>query len=87
MRILLLLFCLYVHNLWGQQNPLAFFEPLMGHTWVADGSWGDGSAFRQEVEFEYALEGMIVLAHSKGFTNEAQNAYGPRNHGIRKYDP
>ncbi|MCB0641448.1 MAG: hypothetical protein KDC44_07395, partial [Phaeodactylibacter sp.] len=50
-------------------------------------SWGDGSAFRQEVEFEYALEGMIVLAHSKGFTNAAQNAYGPRNHGIRKYDP
>ncbi|RDY62066.1 hypothetical protein DX873_06430 [Flagellimonas nanhaiensis] len=29
---------------------------------------------------------MLVTAKSKGFTDREQTIYGPRNHGIRKYD-
>ncbi len=71
----------------AQDTTLAAFEPLMGKTWLAEGKWGDGSNFKQEVTFLYDLNKQLVIARSKGFTNEEQTAFGDRNHGIRKYDP
>ncbi|MFC4220454.1 VOC family protein [Flagellimonas marina] len=73
-------------NLHAQKSELAFFEPLLGKTWKAEGSWGDGSKFKQETVFKYSLDSTLVLAESKGFTNQEQTKYGPRNHGIRKFD-
>ncbi|MBT8186137.1 MAG: hypothetical protein HKP38_06670 [Croceitalea sp.] len=53
---------------------------------MAQGTWGDGTKFKQEVTFSYALDNSLVIAKSLGFTNKEQTKYGPRNHGIRKYD-
>ncbi|MFD2098803.1 VOC family protein [Flagellimonas iocasae] len=68
------------------QNNLSVFEPLLGKTWKAEGTWGDGSKFKQETIFKYSLDSTLILAESKGFTNQEQTKYGPRNHGIRKFD-
>lgn len=70
----------------GQQNKLDFFDNLINKNWQAEGNWTDGSKFKQEIEFQYSLDGTLVLVKSKGFTNKEQTAYGERNHGIRKYD-
>jgi hypothetical protein len=82
----LLLLMLLSPNLQAQSNPLAAFENLINRTWSAEGQWSDGSTFKQEVYYEYSLDQKIVLAKSKGFIDEQQTEFGPRNHGIRKYD-
>lgn len=69
-----------------QEVPLAVFDPLVNHSWRAEGQWGDGSAFKQEIYFEYDLNKRIVIARSDGYTNSAQTLYGRRNYGIRQYD-
>lgn len=74
-------------NLQSQNLDLSIFEPLMGKTWKAEGTWGDGSKFKQEITFTYDLGSSLVITESKGFTNQEQTTFGPRNHGIRKYDP
>ena len=68
------------------QENLKRMEPLMGKTWSAEGNWGDGSKFKQEITFSYGLDSTLVIANSKGYTNKKQTKYGHRNHGIRKYD-
>ncbi|WP_081894429.1 VOC family protein [Muricauda sp. MAR_2010_75] len=73
-------------NLQAQKSELSVFEPLLGKTWKAEGTWGDGSKFKQETVFKYSLDSTLVLAESKGFTNQEQTAFGSRNHGIRKFD-
>lgn len=70
----------------GQQNKLSLFDNLIGKTWKAEGKWGDGSKFKQEIEFKYSLDSTVVLTDALGFTNEKRTVYGHRNHGIRKYD-
>ncbi|MBT8185450.1 MAG: hypothetical protein KJN76_11470 [Eudoraea sp.] len=69
-----------------QEAPMAVFDPLVNHTWKAEGQWGDGSAFKQQVSFEYALNKRIVIARTDGYTNEERTSFGRRNHGIRQYD-
>lgn len=71
---------------YGQQNKLSLFDNLIGKTWKAEGKWGDGSKFKQEIEFKYSLDSTLVLTDASGFTNEERTVYGHRNHGIRKYD-
>ncbi|MEO9511558.1 MAG: VOC family protein [Flavobacteriaceae bacterium] len=83
--LLLLVLPLFAH-VNAQQDHLALFKNLVGKKWIAEGAWGDGTKFKQEIEFEYRLNGTLVFANSKGFTNKEQTAYGPRNHGIRKFD-
>ena len=70
----------------AQEHPLSVFEPLMGKTWKAEGTWGDGTKFKQEITFKYSLDSTLVITESKGYTNQEQTAYGHRNHGIRKFD-
>ncbi len=69
---------------WGQKVNLAAFDNLLDKKWHAEGAWGDGSKFKQEIIFEYDLENAILISRSKGFTNVEQSKYGNRNHGIRK---
>ncbi|MDC6364461.1 MULTISPECIES: VOC family protein [Flavobacteriaceae] len=71
----------------AQLNKLDIFDNLVGKTWEAEGEWGDGSKFKQEITFQYSLDSTLIIADSKGFTNKEQTNYGPRNHGIRKLDP
>lgn len=73
-------------NAQSQNNKLEAFNNLINKTWIAEGKWGDGSLFKQEVYFEYSLKNQIIVAKSKGYTNLKQTEYGLRNHGIRKYD-
>ncbi|MEM6893966.1 MAG: VOC family protein [Bacteroidota bacterium] len=70
----------------AQEKPLALFEPLMQKEWSAEGKWGDGSIFKQELQVEYSLDSTLVLVRSKGFTNTEQSQYGNRNHGVRRFD-
>ncbi|MEM8567769.1 MAG: hypothetical protein AAGF85_15010 [Bacteroidota bacterium] len=70
----------------AQTKDLSIFDNLVGKTWYAEGKWGDGSSFKQQVHFEYNLGDNIVIAKSDGFTNQEQTAYGNRNLGIRKLD-
>ena len=62
------------------------FSNLINKTWIAEGNWGDGSKFKQEVTFTYSLDKKIVIANAKGYTNKEQTKYGNRNHGIRKFN-
>jgi hypothetical protein len=70
----------------AQDHPLDIFKPLVIDSWFAEGQWGDGSSFKQEIRFEYALNNKIVKVKSLGFTDEKQTIFGVRNHGIRQYD-
>lgn len=70
----------------AQDHPLAIFKPLENYIWSAEGTWGDGSKFKQDITLEFSLDDKIVKVESMGFTNMEQTAFGPRNHGIRQYD-
>ena len=86
LRTILLVFICFPFVLFAQENPLSIFSPLVGANWKAEGKWGDGSIFKQEVEYRFDLNQQIVIANSKGFTDAKKENYGPRNHGIRQYD-
>ncbi|NNF36867.1 MAG: nuclear transport factor 2 family protein [Saprospiraceae bacterium] len=67
-------------------NQLDGFSPLIGKTWVAEGQWGDGSVFKQEITFSSKLDGKLIMAESDGFIDQSQTGWGHRNHGIRKWN-
>jgi catechol 2,3-dioxygenase-like lactoylglutathione lyase family enzyme len=84
---LLLFLCTATITINAQENTkLSGFNNLIGKTWKAEGLWGDGSKFKQEITLKYALDSTIIITNSKGFINPEQTEYGNRNHGIRKYD-
>ena len=86
--IRLLFVFLIVNQLsYSQENPLRAFNPLVNKSWKAEGKWGDGSKFKQQINFKYSLNKQIVIAESIGFVDEAQSELGLRNHGIRRYNP
>ena len=84
---LILLFISSCVSAYSQENQFKPFENLLGKSWVAEGHWGDGSPFYQEVRFEYALEEQLILVKSRGFIDEQSTLIGDRNLGIRKIDP
>ena len=77
---------LSMSNSFGQSENLAAFDHLIGKTWVAEGTWENGSVFKQEVTFQFTLDDKLVLTKSKGFVDEKQTTFGDRNLGIRMYD-
>lgn len=70
----------------AQESNLYAFKNLINKEWKAEGKWGNGSIFKQQTIFKYDLDSTLVIARSKGFTNQEQTEYGWRNHGIRKFD-
>ena len=85
MIVLLLCYTYVVSS--AQEQGLEIFKPLVGKTWSAEGQWGNGSKFRQEIAFRYELADHIVISESMGFTDPEQTKFGQRNFGVRKYDP
>lgn len=73
-------------NSFGQNDFKYTFNHLVNKTWVSEGIWGNGGVFKQEVQFEYALDSTLVIANTKGFTDSLQSKFGERAYGIRKYD-
>lgn len=73
-------------GLFAQENPLSIFKPLEHYIWKAEGKWGDGTLFKQEVSLEFSLHDNIVKVESKGFTDQKQQKFDIRNHGVRHYD-
>lgn len=71
----------------GQDADFSIYNHLVNKTWKAEGTWGDGSAFKQEIVFRYSLDSNIVLAESMGYIDKAQSEFGLRNHGVRQFDP
>ncbi|MFC5047568.1 hypothetical protein ACFSTE_06440 [Aquimarina hainanensis] len=70
----------------SQKVSLDVFENLVNKTWVAEGTWGDGSNFKQELIFSYDLNGTIITADSYGFVDKDQKEWGKRAHGVRQVD-
>ncbi len=89
-RLLIIVFsCLLMNASFaqeGNENPLAFFEALMGKTWEIEANWGDGSVFKQEISIEYGLQDQVIYSYTKGFINAERTEFGDRSFGIRKYD-
>ncbi len=86
MRRIFILISLFPILLIGQENPLEIFKPLEKYIWNAEGKWGDGSMFKQEVSLSFSMNDKIVIVESKGFTNNEKTEFGLRNHGIRQFD-
>jgi len=86
MKKLIVLLFLFPIALKAQDNPLMIFKPLENYNWSAEGKWGDGSIFKQEISLEFSLDNKIVKVESMGFTNKEQTEFGLRNHGVRQYD-
>lgn len=72
---------------YSQHEQPTEFDHLLNKTWKAEGKWGDGSTFRQEVYYESALGGTLFIAKSKGFNDQQQTRFGWRNYGVRQFDP
>ena len=70
----------------GQSTDLSMFDNLIGKTWKAEGNWGDGSKFLQEITITSSLDSSIVVSESIGFVNKKRTKLGMRNHGIRQFD-
>ena len=70
----------------GQKSELSIFDALVAKTWKAEGNWGDGSKFIQEITMNYSLDSTIVIVNSIGFTDKEQTTLGARNHGVRQFD-
>ncbi len=85
-RLLLLCVFLIPIIVLGQSKHLKGFENLVGKTWKAEGEWSIGGKFKQEISYNYDLQGTIVVTNTKGFTNGKQTKYGSRNHGVRQYN-
>lgn len=87
MKIKLLLLTLFISiTTFGQKSELSIFDNLVSKTWKAEGEWGNGTKFMQEITFTYSLDKKLVIAESIGFVDKAQTKLGPRNHGIRQFD-
>ena len=86
MKSLVILLFLMPVALMAQDNSLTIFKSLEKYTWKAEGKWGDGSSFKQEISLKFSLNDKLVIVESLGFTNEEQTEFGLRNHGIRQYD-
>ena len=65
---------------------LQVFENLLDKNWLAEGKWGDGSVFKQEISYNYSLSNNIIITNSKGFVDKENKVFGDRNHGVRIFD-
>ncbi len=87
MKNRILLFFLFVSVLGFCQNSnLSIFDNLISKTWKADGNWTNGSKFKQEITFKYALDNTIIITNSTGYIDQEQTKLGLRNHGVRQFD-
>ena len=84
-KVLLIVLLVLPSLFFAQVKELSAFNNLVNKTWIAEGKWGDGSVFKQEISFHYDLENTIVVTKAKGFVDKEQNKFGDRNHGIRQY--
>ncbi|AXT60882.1 hypothetical protein D1816_11170 [Aquimarina sp. AD10] len=73
-------------KVFSQDSKLSMFGNLVEKTWRAEGNWGDGSKFVQEIKFEYSLDSTLVITNAIGFVDKEQTKLGKRNHGIRQFD-
>ena len=49
---------------YGQKSQLSIFDNLVAKTWKAEGKWGDGSNFKQELKINYSLDSTLVIVNS-----------------------
>lgn len=87
-RSVILPLLLIVFNFTKSQDikVITAFDPLIDHTWEITGKWVNGLEFRQELTLKKEASGTIITVNTKGFLNEEQTEWGPRNYGIRQID-
>jgi len=71
----------------AESGPLDAFNGLVGGRWHAEGSWGNGQKFIQEIEFRWDLGETIVIAESYGPVEPGSEELTHRNHGVRAWFP
>lgn len=81
-----LIFLVFIVQLKAQAPDWSAFENLLDKTWIAEGKWGDNSAFKQRISFTTDLKGHIIHTEAEGFTNQEKTEFGKRNHGIRRWN-
>lgn len=86
MRLFLILIPLFFSSIIKSQNTLQIFDDFIGKKWVANGTWKDGSTFKQELTFTKDLNGRIIKVQTNGFINSENTAWGKRNFGVRYWD-
>lgn len=87
MKNLLLFIVLIISSIaFSQKSDLSIFKNLVNKTWEAEGKWGDGNSFKQEITFKYSLDSSLITTKTIGFLNKEQTELGQRNLGIRQVD-
>jgi hypothetical protein len=87
MKNLLLIISLFISSIaFCQEQDLSAFKNLVNKTWKAEGKWGDGNSFYQEITFAYSKDSSIITTKTIGFLNKEKNELGQRNLGIRQLD-
>jgi len=87
MKSILLIITLTISSIsFSQKADLSIFKNLVNKTWKAEGKWGDGNSFKQEITFTYSLDSSIITTKTIGFLNKEQTELGQRNLGIRQVD-
>ena len=87
MKNILIITTLFISSIAYSQTPdLSAFKNLVNKTWKAEGKWGDGNLFYQEITFEYSKDSSIITTKTIGFLNKEKTEKGQRNLGIRQVD-
>ena len=87
MKSILLIITLAISSLaFCQKSDLSSFNNLVNKTWKAEGKWGDGNSFKQEITFTYSSDSSIITTKTVGYLNKEQTELGQRNLGIRQVD-
>lgn len=84
-KILLLIILFPIMSI-SQISELSNFENLTGKTWKAEGKWGDGTKFIQEINFEFSLDSTLIITNTRGPIDKNSTNLSPRSHGIRQSD-
>ncbi|MDG1476767.1 MAG: hypothetical protein P8Q14_06450 [Vicingaceae bacterium] len=87
MKNILLITTLFISSItFSQTQDISAFKNLVNKKWKAEGKWGDGNSFYQEITFEYSKDSSIITTKTIGFLNKEKTELGQRNLGIRQID-
>lgn len=85
--LVLFSFLLFSSSLFAQGNIMLMpFEALMNANWKAEGSWKDGTPFKQEIEYKWGEGDESVEMKTKSFLDSTLTAFGHFSDGVHNWD-
>ena len=70
----------------SREKGFAVLGELVGGTWIYEGIWPNGEAFKQEIKYRWGLNKQMLKVQTYGVIDNETKAYGLRNEGIRVWD-